>query len=247
MQLRNIDPIFSNPRLASIYDAFDPDRSDVEPYIKLIKSFGVADVTDLGCGTGVLALALAKMGFEVTGVDPAKASIDVARAKPGADTVKWVVGDASELRPSSTGLVVMTGNVAQAIVDPHDWMRTLRSVNSSLAENGYFIFETRKPQAKAWESWTKEKSFQSTRIPGIGLVDGWVELTKVELPLVSFRWSYYFREDGMTLTSDSTLRFRTLEDITNDLEANGLRVLEVREAPDRPDKEYVLITQPYSN
>ena len=37
---------------------------------------------------------LAGKGLEVTGVDPAKASLDVARAKPGAERVSWIHGDA---------------------------------------------------------------------------------------------------------------------------------------------------------
>lgn len=241
--LVNVDPIFSNPRLANIYDALDPDRSDIEPYIALIKSFDFRKVVDLGCGTGILALQLAREGFEVIGIDPAKASIDVAKAKPGANNVEWVVGDASELHPSSTDLVVMTGNVAQAITDTKSWKDTLRSIKTSLVTDGYLIFETRKPTAKAWLDWTKEKSFHSTHIPNIGLVDGWVELTNVELPLVSFRWTYYFHEDGQTILSDSTLRFRSLEEITNDLESSGLTVIDVLEAPDRMDKEFVVIAQ----
>jgi ubiquinone/menaquinone biosynthesis C-methylase UbiE len=32
--------------------------------------------------------------MEVTGLDPAKASLDVAGAKPGAEQVRWIHGDA---------------------------------------------------------------------------------------------------------------------------------------------------------
>ena len=37
-------------------------------------------ILDIGCGAGLLSEALAKMGAEVTGIDPAPANIDVARA-----------------------------------------------------------------------------------------------------------------------------------------------------------------------
>jgi 2-polyprenyl-3-methyl-5-hydroxy-6-metoxy-1,4-benzoquinol methylase len=54
-------------------------------------------VVDVGCGTGSLAVRLAELGFSVTGVDPAGASLDVARAKPNGELVAWVHGDATAL------------------------------------------------------------------------------------------------------------------------------------------------------
>jgi hypothetical protein len=47
------------------------------------------------------------------------------------------------------------------------------------------------------------------------------------------------KSDGAVLTSDSTLRFRTREEVASSLEAAGLTVQEVRDAPDRPGKEMV--------
>ena len=56
-----------------------------------------ATVLDFGCGTGTFACLLIDRGVGVVGVDPAAASIEVARRKPGADRVRWYVGDATEL------------------------------------------------------------------------------------------------------------------------------------------------------
>jgi hypothetical protein len=69
----------------------------------------------------------------------------------------------------------------------------------------------------------------------------WVELTGVELPLVSFRSHFVFDSDGQVLTSDSTLRFRERSELEADLEAAGLRVDDVRAAPDRPGREFVVL------
>ena len=73
-------------------------------------------VLDIGCGTGTLACRLAARGLTVTGVDPAQASLDVARSKPGADRVIWLLGDATTLPPMTVDVVTMTGNVAQVFV-----------------------------------------------------------------------------------------------------------------------------------
>ena len=111
------DAIFEHPRLAAMYDALDPDRSDLEVYRAIADELGARRVLDVGCGTGTLALLLADTGLEVTGVDPANASLDVARAKPGAERVRWIHGDATALPPLEVDLATMTGNAAQAIVD----------------------------------------------------------------------------------------------------------------------------------
>lgn len=45
------------------------------------------------------------------GVDPAAASLQVARRKPGAGAIRWVHGDACDLGGLAVELVTMTGNV----------------------------------------------------------------------------------------------------------------------------------------
>lgn len=69
------------------------------------------------------------------------------------------------------------------------------------------------------------------------------EVTTVDLPFVSFRYTYTFLADGAVITSDSTLRFRSREELHLSLAAQGYEVLDVRDAPDRPGHEYVFITQ----
>jgi hypothetical protein len=76
-----------------------------------------------------------------------------------------------------------------------------------------------------------------------GAVQTWVELADVNPPFVSFHWQFVFEADGAVLTSDSTLRFRGRAEIEKSLNASGFEVEEVRDAPDRPGREFVFIAK----
>ncbi|MCL7495491.1 MULTISPECIES: bifunctional 2-polyprenyl-6-hydroxyphenol methylase/3-demethylubiquinol 3-O-methyltransferase UbiG [Streptomyces] len=235
------DESFRDPQLAALYDPLDPDRRDLEAYLHLAAELGARHVLDIGCGTGVLALLLADRGIEVVGVDPARASLDVAKAKPGGDRVRWICGDATALPPLRADLATMTANVAQAIVDPQTWRQTLKGAREALRPGGHLAFETRDPSRRAWEEWNREASYSVTEVPGAGSVESWFDLIDVDGPLVTFRSTYVFTANGQVLTSDSTLRFRDRQEVEADLLAHGYVVKEVRDAPDRPGRELVFL------
>jgi SAM-dependent methyltransferase len=235
------DAIFTDRRLAAVYDTFEGDRSDLDFYVSLVEEFGARAVLDLGCGTGSFACLLAECGVQVLGVDPAAASLDVARRKPHAEKVRWLHGDAGSLPPLQVDLATMTANVAQVFLTDQEWAATLRSVWASLRPGGRLVFESRRPERQAWREWTRERSIARAVVPGIGPVETWVEVTDVRDSLVSFRWTFVFGSDGAVLTSDSTLRFRTLGELTASLAAAGFTVDEVRDAPDRPGREFVVL------
>ncbi|MGH2820200.1 MAG: class I SAM-dependent methyltransferase [Actinomycetota bacterium] len=237
------DDIFEHPRLVAIYDALDPDRSDLEVYINIAEELGAHSVLDVGCGTGTFALLLADRGLEVIGVDPAAGSLEVAQSKPGAERVRWVHGDALSLPAVQVDLATMTGNVAQAIVDQPDWEGTLVAVHAALRPGGYLVFETRDPAYRAWREWNRSASYRITEIQGVGRVESWVEVMDVSGPLVSFRWTGVFASDGQVLTSDSTLRFRERDEVEATLIAHGYAVDDVRDAPDRPGREFVFFAR----
>ncbi|MDG6105122.1 class I SAM-dependent methyltransferase [Dactylosporangium aurantiacum] len=256
------DAIFDHPRLAAIYDAFDGARADLDLYTGIAGELGAGHVLDVGCGTGCLAVRLAGLGLRVTAVDPAAASLDVARAKPGADRVTWIHGDATTLPnlatpPDGTGppgppdeadppgppdLATMTGNVAQVFLADEDWAATLRGVHGALRDGGVLVFETRRPHRRAWEAWAADTGPVVRDVPGAGAVEQRREVARVALPFVSFRYTYTFG-DGTRLRSDSTLRFRDRPEVERSLTAAGFAVEEVRDAPDRPGLEDVYLAR----
>lgn len=75
-----------------------------------VAAFGPASVLDGGCGTGRVAIELARRGVAVLGVDGDAAMVAAARAKaPGLD---WRHADLAELaEPAPFDVVVLAGNV----------------------------------------------------------------------------------------------------------------------------------------
>jgi SAM-dependent methyltransferase len=245
-RLAGPDPIFAHPRLAAIYDVVDDDRSDLDHYLALVEELGARTVLDVGCGTGVFACLLAGHGVAVTGLDPADASLAVARRKSHADRVSWVSGDASGAPSLGVDLVTMTGNVAQVFLTDADWAAALRGAWGALRPGGHLVFEVRDPARRAWESWHRAATARRVVVDGVDgveAIDTWIELRSVSPPLVSFRHVYEFASDGTALTSDSTLRFRGQDEIVAALDQVGFRTLDVRDAPDRPGLEWVFIAR----
>jgi len=237
------DPHFEIPRLAEILDPLDHDRADLDAYVAMVDELGAQTILDIGCGTGTFASLLATRGKEVIGVDPANASLEVARRKPGAERVRWLHQDASDLPPMQVDLATMTGNVAQVILTDDEWTATLESVRAALQPVGWLVFESRDAGARAWLEWNPQDTYYRAVVPAVGAIEAWVEVLNVTDELVSFRSTFVFDSDGAVLTSDSTLRFRTSDELAESLVAGSFSVRDIRDAPDRPGLEFVFVAQ----
>ena len=73
------------------------------------------------------------------------------------------------------------------------------------------------------------------------MVETWNEVTKVDLPFVTFRGTIVFHRDDETLVSESVLRFRSIDEVALSLGVVGFGVAEIRDAPDRPGAEFVFL------
>lgn len=237
------DHIFDNIRLAAVYDYIEGDRSDLDSYAAMIEEFRASRVLDIGCGTGTFATRLAARGVEVTGVDPAGASLNIARQKPHADKVTWVHGTAPDVLPLHVDLVFMTANVAQVFLTDEDWRDTLRAAHGALRPGGRLIFESRDPARRAWEGWTRNLTHEVITTPHDDDVESWVQITRVEGDLVTFESPTIFRNDGARVESTSTLRFRSRAELTASLEDAGFTVEDGRDAQDRPGRKLVFVAR----
>ena len=92
-------------RWAKVYDGEDNplvllEESHITPLIG--NGAGLA-VADIGCGTGRHAIRLAAAGARVTALDFSEGMIERARAKPGADAVKFISHDLAQRFPLKSG------------------------------------------------------------------------------------------------------------------------------------------------
>lgn len=104
-------------------------------------------VTDLGCGSGILAASLLDAGYAVDGVDLSEDMIELARATAPAG--KFSVGSVHDaaIRPSVA--VTATGEVLNYAVDPRAGLEALTAVADrafhALAPGGVFAFDISTP------------------------------------------------------------------------------------------------------
>jgi ubiquinone/menaquinone biosynthesis C-methylase UbiE len=243
------DPPATDPRLAATYDAFEGERDDLDAYVRLLAEHGARRVVDLGCGTGTLALRLMAHDDapgaprEVLAIDPDPDMLDVARGKSGAGRVRWLLGTSADAPSGWADAVTMTANVAQVFLGDEEWAATLSDLHRSLRPGGLLAVEARRPEDRAWERWAERYDAQEREIDGVGRVTDSFEVLDVALPLVSFRFTSHFHSDGSDVASDSTLRFRTDEEIAADLAAAGFEDIEVRDHPTAPGRGYLFLAR----
>jgi len=105
----------------------------------LLRESGGNTVLDAGCGTGRVAIELARRGFSVTGVDADGAMLAGARSK--APALSWVESDLADL-PGEVGaefdLVALAGNV-MIFLAPGTEERVLLDLGSRLAPGGLLV------------------------------------------------------------------------------------------------------------
>lgn len=82
------------------------------------RSLRGADVVDLGCGTGSVALAASARGAQVTGVDLTPELISIARGRAGADAVTWRCADASATGLPDSSFDAAMSNMGIIFVEP---------------------------------------------------------------------------------------------------------------------------------
>ena len=140
--------------LAQSYDRLTNDvdyDATVAFYFEILQRESLIPRTavDLACGTGAVALRLAKRGLQVTAVDMSWEMLMVAQQKAADADVypQFACQKLQQLRlPRGVDLAVCALDSIDYILDPADCKEAIRRVYKALNPGGCFIFDVNTPE-----------------------------------------------------------------------------------------------------
>jgi SAM-dependent methyltransferase len=216
------DRLFADPELVQFYDLENGWADDTRYCLALAKE--CRSVLDLGCGTGLLAAELGQ-SHDVTGVDPAGAMLDVARARYGGSRVTWVEADARTVRLGRRfDLIVLTGHAFQCFLTDEDQRAVASTIAAHLEPHGTFIFDSRNPACEEWREWTPELSRRIIMHQGFGQIEAWNDVAFDAEREVATYGTFYRAENGRQWEAQSSIHFASIDAIATRLSEAGLSV-----------------------
>lgn len=132
-------------RMADVYDEWFPGVSDVEGTVRFLDELITGRpgrALELAVGTGRLALPLARLGHEVTGIDVSAEMLARLRAADVDGRTQAIHGDmVDDLPRGPFDLVFIAYNSLFMLTDPQRQAACFSAVAGVLATNGAFVVE----------------------------------------------------------------------------------------------------------
>jgi SAM-dependent methyltransferase len=148
------------------YDNRDNLTADIPFYLEYAKKVAEG-ILELGCGTGRVAIPLAKAGFNVTGLDLSDSMIEIFNEKLKnvpeqiRNRVRLLKGSMSSFSfDQKYDLIIAPFRAFQALTEKKDISNCLKCVHEHLSENGLFIINVFRPNKVLDESWCYPETVQ---------------------------------------------------------------------------------------
>lgn len=164
-------------RAAKFYDLDNDGKlnEDVPFYLEMCETIKPNRILDLCCGTGRVAIELAKAGYEVVGLDTSLPMLDVFEQKvlslspEVSRRINIICGNAVDFKlDTKFDLIIMPYRSFQQFAHRSEARASLRCIKMHLTENGRFILTTYHPKKVMDSSWIYPKTKQWTKPLGDG-------------------------------------------------------------------------------
>lgn len=216
---------FSDDDAAALYDLMNPwdpgRRGDAGFYHEMVMAAG--SVLDVGCGTGLMLHSAREHGHagRLAGLDPDRSSLARARRR---DDIEWIESTAADAPwLAEFEFATMVGHAFQCLITDDDVRASLSGVHRALRDGGQFAFETRHPQARAWEAWNPANPSDFTDSSGRAL-RVWHEVESVAGGVVMLTETTA-EADGRILRVDrGNLRFMDVATVNHFLAEAGFEI-----------------------
>lgn len=210
--------------MVGLYDTLNAYGDDSEFFCNQAQKLGAKTIIDLGCGTGLLTVELAKRGHMMTGIEPSAAMLNIARGKPHADEVTWVQGSFEKMEGLRADMILMTSHVAQFFLEDTEWRAMLQAAHQALTPGGHLVFDIRRLSTPPFIGWPTEDNRRKFEDTAAGPVEWWFNLLEMKDGRVRYELHYFFARSGEKVVSVNELAFRTQEEITQALQDAGFKV-----------------------
>jgi ubiquinone/menaquinone biosynthesis C-methylase UbiE len=133
--------------LARVYDGFferDYDEKILRRYRRILTDADAIGgrILDMGCGTGRLAIALARGGAMVCGVDPDEAMLACAQEKGIGLSIEWICGTLPQVEGSSRfDAITASLDVVNHITDKEALQESFCAAYRLLDKGGCLVFD----------------------------------------------------------------------------------------------------------
>jgi SAM-dependent methyltransferase len=217
--------VFSDDDAAALYDVMNPweptGRGDAGFYTPMVMA--AASVLDVGCGTGLMLHCARQLGHtgRLAGLDPNRSSLARARRRDDIELCEATAAEAPWL--AEFDFATMTGHAFQCLIADEDVRASLAGVHRVLRDGGRFAFETRHPQARAWEAWNPSNPSDFTDSSGRAL-RVWHEIESIAGDVVTLTETTA-QAEGLVLRVDrGILRFMNVETLNGLLAETGFEI-----------------------
>lgn len=213
--------MYSDLQAADLYDVLNPWSSSDAFFLDRV--MGAHAAIDIGCGTGRLLHRAREAGHagRLVGIDPDPGMIAVASRVEG---IAWRQAKAEDITDRARfDLAVMASHGFQYLATDEELDRSLAAIARALTPGGRFVFDTRNPLVREWETWTPEHPFDVVDPAGRELRMIYA-VEEVTADRVTFTEATCER-DGTPLRVDrATFRFLPVESLNARLHAAGFVV-----------------------